>query len=340
VKVVYDTRHLGCGYDFVTFLCIANGMRQRYASADPNIDLVILTGPDLRKKRSDLSKVEEINSGSLTVEHFMTTRLHRILLPSTSLVPNIRSVNVLSEHAFEHFDFSDVFFPMNYVGPKYDYEQKYENYYSRSVQLWMFWATSRLGEIRVLRNSKSELDRASRLVSALTGSDNPIVFTLRNNSMSSDRTRDNTDSFLEIALDLAKKHPVLIVPDTEDVFSDRNTNLPVCTEAALDLRVRAAVYELARANFIGNNGPGLLLNMNANAVYYQAGFASSGFHSLEWYKANEAKALEVLRESGHPIKGGIFDGSNPYAPQDNRQVFDFEPLTVAKAKSFISRVAT
>ena len=237
-----------------------------------------------------------------------------MLLPMASLLPYIKSISLIDLHMSDlNFSLQNIFYPQSYSFEKPELYRYYKNS--------MLYKVSKAIDIRSIKCSATHLQRAQNLLKRHTGVANPIVFSLRNNRLSQDRTRDTTEVYLAIAEKLSRDFPIVIIPDTSDVDVGVNTSLPVIYEAAIDLLLRAAVYEVATANICGPMGPGILMNLNRNVRYLQASYAISSHFNRDWFK-----------------KEGFIEGKNVFSENNPHQQIDFNELTYDIARRFIELI--
>ena len=101
--------------------------------------------------------------------------------------------------------------------------------------------------------------RARELVSGFTSAfSKPILtITVRNTFRNVGRNTD-MDAWMTAADRLSADFDVVIVPDTQDAFSDLGLDHPVFPIGAVDLDCRLALYEHAAMNLFNSNGPAVL----------------------------------------------------------------------------------
>ena len=110
----------------------------------------------------------------------------------------------------------------------------------------MYLQKSKRHDLRYIVNSKSEIAKAGQLIKSKCGNENPIVIVERANQQSHDLSRDTSLEYLKkLAYLLAKIKPVVFLPDFMSGSYMSMENVYTFGQAAYDLRLRSALYELA-----------------------------------------------------------------------------------------------
>jgi hypothetical protein len=306
VKVVYDLRVLPPTFDFMGFVCMADGLRRLRAPETDGIDLLIVYGQSLRGD-------EFVNVATQTA--VIEERLYTMLLPLASLLPCVKSISLLDSRMPDFkISLGPVFFPLEYSPSK----PELYSYYKNS----MLFSVAAQIDIRSIECSDSSLQTASGVLHRLAGVENPIVVTLRNNAVSRDRSRDNMKEYLQLASQISAEYPVVIIPDTSDVGNRILTDLPVCYEAALDVRIRAAIYQHAKANIHSNNGTAILSLLNKKSSYFQADLATGQLFDKNWFEQQ-----------------GLLPGENPFSHGAKDQFIDFEKISLEKVNQYLADIS-
>ncbi|MEQ8507666.1 MAG: hypothetical protein RIB43_01575 [Rhodospirillaceae bacterium] len=301
--VVYDLRVLPPTFDFLCFICMADGLRRLSSPPFDGIDLAIIYGESLRGQ-----EFANVASQADLILH----RIHSMLLPMASLLPSIKSISVFDvKSTSASISLGDVSFPKNYSANNPELYKYYKNNHLIKVAEKI--------DIRALECDDASLNTARRLLKRLSGHENPVVFTLRNNTQSHDRSRDKIKEYLDIAEKLSVEFPIVIVPDTSDVACGVQTDLPICYEASIDVKIRAAIGQLSKVSFFSNNGASATSALNKKSTYYVADFATGTRFTREWME-----------------KEGWTYNWNPFSQGESHQVYDFDSLTFEKARKFIT----
>ena len=335
VPFLYDVRSWHASFDFLSALAVAEACRRVWYPLSGGLEVVILTGAS----RYSLSSVNFESTYTGATDHDRQ-RLHKILLPLAELVPAVKAVTVFDTSLGQKPSIlgRDYIYPGGFDVDHLDLEPM-ESLIPK--QRMMFLAGA-LTDIRIVQNSPVALADARAYATRLAGPERPVVFTLRNNKFSVDPDKDNAESFLAIAERVAERHPVIVVPDTADVPTGIKSRVPVAYEAAMCIRLRSALYEVARANFVGNSGPAILPQWNQNCAYYHSNIISASHPRERW--ENQWDAAYAILETGSLDPHGTArtrlqqnrQGPNFYAAECPYQVVDYEDLTVEKAEKFLA----
>lgn len=305
VSVIYDLRVLPPTFDFVGYLCLVEGLRSIYAPTSDGIDLTIVYGATFRGE-------EFLNVSSQ--EELIERRIYSMLLPLASLVPSVNSTSVLDIRSVStKMSLGQVFYPNQYQ-PN---QPILNGYYKNSMLIKI----AKEVDVRVLECSAFDLNTASQITQRLCDATSPVTITIRNNANSRDRSRDNMERYIKIGESLSAEHQVILIPDTSDLGKKIETNLPICYEAAIDVRLRASIYQNAKANFFSNNGASFTSVMNKHSTYFVGDMATGNIFTREWF-----------------AKEGWFEDANPFAQGDKHQVYDFDALTLEKAMRFLRSI--
>ncbi len=168
-------------------------------------------------------------------------RFENIILGVTQLLPSLGGLNVTEEEGGE-FDW-----------PETDDAGRIP-YFNRHLA-----EVSRLG-------ANARVFRAPEFAHQLTKvGDRYVTLTLRMSRYFPDRNINLTAWHGFFKYLAAKKVNVIVIPDQEDVLAFQHYakfQWPIYLPAALDLRLRLALYEKAIANFGSSNGPVMLAMMS------------------------------------------------------------------------------
>lgn len=305
LKAVYDLRVLPATFDFMGFLACADAHRLEHFPHADTFDVIIIVGESLRGKEFTNTSSQDV------VTH---QRVQALLLPLAQLHPAVQGISLVDlSIAGLQIQLSEVFFPVGYNASKPELYRYYKNP--------MLWEAMRKFDLRNVIVGEDGVNEGRALLQRICGESRPVVFTIRNNRHGHDRSRDNTERVLEIAKCISKVYPVVIVPDTADVYEGLQTDLPLCMEASLDVKVRARIYQAAHSNILGNNGPGFLCLMNRRINYLFCGWATGEYFTPEWFEYR-----------------GLERNSNPFACGDDHQVIDWDELTEKSALEFLARI--
>ena len=342
VSFLYDVPSWYPSFDFIGALAIAESCRKLWYPQSEGLEVIVVTGKSPPTHGLDFQGVKFESSYEDPDDHYRQ-RLHKVVLPQADLVPSVKSVTVFDTKLGQK--------PSS-LGRQYIYPDgvdvdhlDLEPMVALSPRARLMFAVGAATDIRVVENSKVALNDARAYAKRLTGTDRPLVMTLRANKFSGDRARDNSESYLEIAERLAERHPVVVIPDTTDVPGGINTRVPVAYEAAMCVRLRSALYEVARANFCGNSGPALLVQFNKNCAYYHSDLTSGAYTKEywdgQWLAASWFLETGLFDRSGRALKRLEVNknGPNFYAAEALHQVVDLGALTYEKAERFLAYLA-
>ncbi|MEQ8733913.1 MAG: hypothetical protein RIC29_03250 [Rhodospirillaceae bacterium] len=301
--VVYDLRVLAPTFDFIGFMSMVYGLLVLNSVEPKEIEVIIVCGKSLRGAEFNATESQEER---------ILQRLYDVILPLTRLLPYIKSTNVIDARSKSlHVQMRDIFYPNPYSATQPELYKYYKNH--------MLYSVAKRTDVRVIQCPTESLNVAKGILKRHVGVENPVVITIRNNFLSHDRSRDNLQKHLSIAEKLSEDFPVVLIPDTSDLETPMPTTLPVVYEAALDVVIRAAVYQVAHANICGPTGPGSLMSLNKDVTYLHAEYATGEYYTEEWFR-----------------REGFVPGSNLFSENNPKQQIDFGPLTYERAKNFVS----
>ena len=168
----------------------------------------------------------------------------------------------------------------------------------------MYLQKSKRHDLRYIVNSKSEIAKAGQLIKSKCGNENPIVIVERANQQSHDLSRDTSLEYLrKLACLLAKIKPVIFLPDFMSGSYMSMENVYTFGQAAYDLRLRSALYELALISIQPPGAGSSLAYLNPKSVYIHNGVASGNYFNEEWCARN-----------------GFTKDYNDYSPNNPKQV--------------------
>jgi len=253
----YDLGVAPITFDVLWFLVGAEIQRQRLGL--PDIRLVIVPGPDggLRRERDDYEMVSDADARRL--------RIRDLLVPAASLLPTISAVTITEsrgEAAGLCIGAGTSVFPSGYEPaiPVY------------SGAPFCLAAVKYFGQsVASLRASASHLSEIDRWLVMQGGRGRIVVITLRAYGYMPARN-SNLAAWIGIANQLRDEgYWPVFVPDTDQIRDGRLpqelAGFPIAANAALDVRLRMALYERAWLNLGVNGGPMGLCWLNERTRY-------------------------------------------------------------------------
>ncbi len=259
LRAVYDLRYSPITFDFAVYLALVDCARQ--LSDAPAIDLTIRADRFRKQTERDrmIPKAEK------------EWRLKSIILSCCDLLPSLRDVAVERSGAIRDYDF-----PANYP-------EAYDPYYRPPYLASHVLDLHKMGAApRALTAPAYAKDFPNRWK-------NYVTLTLRTSKHFAVRNADMEEWFKFHDRLLAKGYVVLVVPDTEDVLGERRfMSYPwLCIEpAALDQRLRLALYEGAAMNVCSANGPAAMMFYSHAPVLQFDQLRGGVFNAEKWKGAN------------------------------------------------------
>ena len=248
----YDLEVCPITFDFVNFLILAELEKRRQNLQQ--LHIIIVPGANSGFRDDDTT----FNT------HNKIWRLEQIAIPACWLMPEPVRLTVCRDRAelSEHFEPQpDHIFPIEYQpdSPRGDF-------------LWAgIAAAAAIGEeIPRLRATEQGKAYITRWLSGLGKATRPVTITLRESSHRPERNSDITE-WAKAAKKITELgfHPI-IIRDTEKCFDlphPQMKNFSHCPQAAVNLDLRLALYELSQTNLMVLNGPGVLCWLSENASY-------------------------------------------------------------------------
>jgi tetratricopeptide (TPR) repeat protein len=255
LNVYFDLSVSPIGYDFVTFLIMAELERIKLGCS--SINLVVVPAPGLGF-RDDPKHDSHFNFEQ------KKWRVKNLILPIASLIPSCQQIVVCQsrEHALE--------IERHAIGPAFPNKYTTKN----PTQAWELFnpiIASCLGyEIPSLQASPQALDYVQQWINGRAGGRKVISITLRESSWHLFRNSNNQAwADFSNGLDSSEYFPVILrdfekLSDAPDPVLDGITMFP---EGVANLELRAAFYELCYLNMFVANGPVELAFFN-NTVRY------------------------------------------------------------------------
>jgi hypothetical protein len=251
----YDLAVAPITFDFLWFLVGAELARQRAGLA--SIHVIIVPGREAGLREEDPQYEQVIDAAT------RRARIGNILMPACALLPSAAGVTLTASRAEA----------AKWVGgaPGRIYPERYEpalpNYPNSSGPLR---AAREGAAIGTLRAGPMELRTIDRWLAARGVSGRAVTITLRSYGYMPARNSRLSD-WIAFARSLPKgRYIPVFVPDTEQCFEGIPSELrefPVCSEAAVNLGLRMALYERAYLNLGVNNGPMGLCWLNERTRY-------------------------------------------------------------------------
>jgi hypothetical protein len=252
----YDLAVAPLTFDFLWFLVGAELARRRVGAS--GIHVVIVPGRDAGVRREDPTYEAFIDPAG------RWQRIVNILLPACSLLPSVTGTTVASDRgtveALVRAN-KDAVFPARYEPGLPIYPNSKEPLRA---------AREDGVQIGVLRATAPDLRLVERWLAARGCGARTVTITLRHYDFMPARN-SNLAAWSAFARGLdPKEFSVVFVPDTEQCFDGMPgeiSGFPVCSEAAVNLGLRMALYERAYLNLGINNGPMGLCWLNERARY-------------------------------------------------------------------------
>lgn len=296
LSLVYDLRVLPATFDLANFIAVARARCIDFGFKDHKIKPIFIIGD---------AKTNYFNENHQ--EDAIRKRLERILLPLTSLFEFLEnpivieeSDLVLAKYLINEFK---IIMPKNY---NIDNPKRF-TYFKNS----MYLQKSKRHDLRYIVNSKTELDKTAQLIKSMCGVANPIVIVERFNQHSHDLSRDTSLDYLkDLAYLLAKRKPVIFVPDFMSRSYMSIENVYTFGQAAYDLRIKSALYELASISIQPPGAGSSLAYLNPKSVYIHNGVASGNYFDENWC-----------------TKNGFTKDYNDYSPNNPKQVWRWSQLS-------------
>ena len=256
-RVIWDIRHGPITFDFAVFLAIAECQRQL---THPNEKMAITIRTGAFRNESTRDEV----MGQPEKEW----RIQNIILGMCQLLPSIESVSVTPDPQ------GDFDFPEDPSKPPYHNRQLAELY---------------------RKGANALVYRAPEFAKALTKVSGPYVtLTLRTSRYFTQRNVDLRAWHKFYTYLASKKIQVIVIPDQEDVLSHQNYaqfQWPIYFPAALDLRLRLALYE------------GAIVNIGSGGVYTIGTMAECPMILFDQMRGNPYPAQYLEAVNGFPPGG-------------------------------------
>jgi len=284
LTAIYDMQYAPATFDFGTFIVLADCIRQirKYTG----ISVHVLSQEFRLKTARDTSttQVEKI------------WRISNIFQGVSSLLPSIKGFNI---NQGPPQAFTGNLFPYEWT-PAYK-----EGYFVPYLARYVLDLYREGANPNVLRAS----EMASAHIRKLYGA-NYITITLRNSLHQSERNTNLDVWFKFYKYVDALGVQVVIVPDQEDLLSNREFSKypwPVFESAAISLDLRFALYENSSANFCSANGP-------CSLMFYS---------NCSVYQFDQLKGTKTQAEFWSRILGFESGGNYPWSRAD--QVMTWQP---------------
>lgn len=253
LRAFYDLKVCPCTFDVVTFLYLAD-MYRRHLGFE-SLELLIVANDDNDGFRSDSRHI-------VTTEYNLQV-LNNVLMKVGTLVPACTSTTFCpdrSEAALLH-ETADAVYPCNYTAAR-----PVANY----LQSWIVIQAIAGYPYSRIKAPSAARERMKRWIESHCGGRQPVVITLRELGFHTVRN-SSLAAWGDFArwLDPQRYCPV-ILHDTHKIFEPSPpeiAGLLRCDMAALDVELRAALYELAYLCLFVNNGPIILARLNPSVRY-------------------------------------------------------------------------
>ncbi len=298
INVLYDLRVLPHTYDIVAFLALAEAKRKLVAP-DASIRLLLITGASRRPVQWDWG--QQVEREEILVE--AQSRLSRLILPAARLLPSIRTIELVDELSIS----GDIpaFYPDGY-----SFKNPQVGVYHKSHYLMAY---SGKVDLRYVVNDSASMSVAERYLEQQTGFKNPVVLTVRNNVFSFDQSRNSRVEVNEGIYSVLRSRgiPFAVVPDTSMIgLAQFPRDIPLLMAPSFDLRLRSAVYEVAKFCLFEPTGPMSLAWFNPRVDFIAYGMAWSGYFSERYH-----------------LERGYKRDENIVSPGNSRQVYLWGDLT-------------
>tara|TARA_B100001093_G_scaffold519034_1_gene606093 strand:+ start:889 stop:2454 length:1566 start_codon:yes stop_codon:yes gene_type:complete len=252
LNAFYDLEVCPITFDFVNFLILAELERRRRKLKDLHVTIVPGSNEGFRDDDAAFNTSNKI------------WRLEQVAVPACWLMPKPVKLTICRKRSdlSQHFnELSENIFPLDYHpdAPRGDF-------------LWAgIAAAAATGEdIPRLRATAQGKTYMAQWLSSLGKETRPVTITLRESSHKPARN-SNIVEWAEAAKKISGLgfHPI-IVRDTENSFNTPDPlfkNFSHCPQAAVNLDLRLALYELCQTNLMVLNGPGVLCWLSKKASY-------------------------------------------------------------------------
>lgn len=283
----YDLQICPVTFDFVVFLVLADMARRR--AGVERMHVVLVPGPADGFRDDDVA-YDAVNK---------TWRVQNIMLPALGFLASPPSFSLCRDRA------EATAWEARICGPVFP--EGYRVAAPRGDFLWTgIAAASARGEpIPRLRATAQARDYMRRWLETAGGTGRPIAITLRESSHAPVRNSDVAAwSAFAHSLDAARYKPIFI-RDTEMAFHPHPPaleGLTVCREAAVNLDLRLALYELAWLNLMVPNGPGILCWLSDRVRFLMLKCANAGW----------ANTRDIYWNTIGIVPGGQFHGATPF----------------------------
>ena len=307
LSLVYDLRVLPASFDLANFIAVARARAIDFGFKDHKIKPIFIIG-----------NAKTIYFNEDQQEDAIRKRLERILLPLTSLFEFLENPIVIEESDLNLAKYLinkfKIIMPKNY---NIEAPQRF-TYFKNS----MYLQKSKRHDLRYIVNSKSEIAKAGQLIKSKCGNENPIVIVERANQQSHDLSRDTSLEYLKkLAYLLAKIKPVVFLPDFMSGSYMSMENVYTFGQAAYDLRLRSALYELALISIQPPGAGSSLAYLNPKSVYIHNGVASGNYFNEEWCARN-----------------GFTKDYNDYSPNNPKQVWRWSQLSPIELTKLVTSI--
>lgn len=252
LRCLYDLRSNPVTFDFAIFLAMCESLRQSVNC--PSINLSICN------KAYRLASERDVKTPQAEKEW----RVYSILLQCCSLLPSLSTVSLTNEEVESDFPIA---------GTRKPY---------LASELLGFWENGI--DPRVLtapQYAKEVMERRYR-------GEKYVTLTMRHSSTAPERNPDMGDWRAFQQWLTGQGYPVIVVPDTEALLNNGSlsSEYGLDRQAALDVRLRLALYENAVMNVGSSNGPiGMAFFSKAPVLQFDQ-FRGNKFSAKAWKDLN------------------------------------------------------
>lgn len=294
----YDFAVAPATFDVVTFLTLAEITRKKYCC--DSIHVIIVPGFESGFRKGDLKSYNLLSGNNNQYNSdYMKWRLNNIVIPCCGLLPTCNEMSIFSSREdalkFEKA-FAEKIFPEKYSVSFPDSVIQNDGFHH--IKFLIDLAQQNV-EIPNIIAPKYGYDTVKKWIEQNCGSRKLITITLRESSYQIERNSNISAwaGFIR-SIDQSIYFPV-IVRDTEKALEPLPPlliGLAVFPEAAFNIHIRAALYQLSFLNMSVNNGPFAICLYNSKISYIMVVHSKTDYGQLKWNDIEPGTQPEICNQ--------------------------------------------
>ncbi|BDX07780.1 nucleoside-diphosphate sugar epimerase/dehydratase [Planctobacterium marinum] len=285
---IYDLNVARATYDILGFLCLCECERVVRGSKGIHIIIVNASDNEFNQTRWVIQNTQEHN-----------WRVDQILVQCCSLLPHCVGVSKTATRS----EVSKLIEDVAHIFPHHYSEQHPVIEYEFDL---LFERLRKKQEIAHLKANSHAMDFVRQYLNKINPDGKKVVTISLRESSNKPLRNSNPEEWQKFAHELDhSRYLVVLVPDTENAFLNLSENWSgcfSCSEAAFNVQIRMALYELSYINLGVNNGPTHLCALNPDCRYIMYKQVVENYpHS----------STQSFIDRGFEI-GGSFPGARPW----------------------------